>query len=86
MAGGYTLLNDPAEREKDKKTNGGNMEGEKEPLRVPDDTLTPELTCVPPDPPRDLISVFVVTFDPKEGTWRQVRSSWAKLWELFSNY
>ncbi|KAK8379402.1 hypothetical protein O3P69_019362 [Scylla paramamosain] len=68
MAGGYTLLGDTEEREKDKKANGKMVESETEPLRVPDDlTLTPELTCDPPGPPRDLISVFVVTFDPKEG-------------------
>lgn len=68
MAGGYTLLSETADRDRDKKCNGGAAESEKEPLRVPDDlSLTPELTCDAPLPPRDLISVFVVTFDPKEG-------------------
>ena len=83
MAGGYTCLNNTQQPCKDNISNGEAVEDNLQPLRTvdgqanttsipPDLSLTsPDLTVTPSDPllPCDVISVFVVTFDPKEGMW-----------------
>lgn len=75
MAGGFSRLNSTHPPHRDNINQGEVVHGNLQPLQTAEDDLTsdpadppphPDPTC--PAPPRDLISVFVVTFDPKEGT------------------